>query len=87
MVFDIQKMSAIKIFFAGFKNGFRNFSYVITDIVNFILLFIVYFTGVAVVSIIAKLLGKHFMDLNSNGSSWIIRKLKKRPIEEYYRLF
>lgn len=80
-------MIEIKIFFAGFRHGFRRFSHVVTDIVNFILLFIVYFTGVAAVSIIAKLLGKHFMDLSRNGSSWVARKLKKRPIGEYYRLF
>ena len=36
---------------------------------------------------IRKLFGKHFMDLKSSGSSWVVRKLKKRPIEEYYRLF
>lgn len=80
-------MNALIVFFRGFRQGFRNFSHVITDIVNFVFLFLVYFIGVGVVSIISKLLGKHFMDLKNNGSSWVERKLKKRPIEEYYRLF
>ncbi len=80
-------MDKLKTFFAGFWKGFRNFSHVITDVVNFILLFAVYAVGVGIVSIIAKLLGKHFMDLKSSGSSWVIRNLKKRPVEEYYRMF
>ena len=80
-------MNKAVIFLKGFKQGFRNFSHLITDIVNFILLFIVYFIGVGIVSIIAKLVGRHFIDLKSSGSSWVERKLKKSPIEEYYRLF
>lgn len=75
------------IFFRGFKQGFGNFSHLITDIVNFILLSVVYFIGVGIVSLVAKLAGKHFLDLKSNSSSWIERKLKKRPIREYYRMF
>lgn len=80
-------MRNFKIFFIGVKRGFRNFSHIITNIINFILLFFVYIFGIGIVSVISKLLGKHFLDLKSKGSSWIIRKLKKRPMEEYYRLF
>lgn len=80
-------MNKAAIFIKGFKQGFRSFSLLITDIVNFILLSIVYFIGVGIVSIIAKMLGKHFIDLKNNGSSWVARKLKKRPMEEYYRMF
>ena len=80
-------MNKAIIFFKGFRQGFKNFSHLITDIVNFILLFIVYFTGVGIVAIVSKLFGKHFMDLKFSGSSWVERKLKKKPMEEYYRLF
>ena len=80
-------MNKLKIFFAGFKDGFRNVSNRITDIINFIFLFVVYFIGIGVVSIISKMFGKHYLDLKKNGSSWIVRKLKKKPIEDYYRLF
>lgn len=75
------------IFFKGFVQGFRNFSRWITDIINFILLFIVYFIGIGVVSVVSKLLGKHFLDLKNSGSSWVMRNLKKRPIKEYFRAF
>ena len=80
-------MNRLIIFLKGFIKGFRNFSHVITDAVNFVMLFFLYLIGIGIVSIVSKLLGKRFMDLKSSGSSWVIRKLKKRPIEEYYRLF
>ena len=80
-------MSNLKLFIRGFMKGFRNFSHVITDVVNFIFLLIVYIFGIGPVSIISKAFGKHFMDLKKSGSSWVKRDLKKRPIEEYYRSF
>lgn len=80
-------MNKLQIFFRGFKQGFRNVSHVITDIVNFVLLLLVYILGIGIVSVISKLLRKHFLDLKSSGSSWVIRNLKKGPLEEYYRLF
>lgn len=77
----------LKIFGTGLKHGFRNFSHLITDVINFVLLLLVYITGVGIVSVISKISGKHFLDLKSKGPSWVTRKLKKRPIEEYYRMF
>lgn len=80
-------MKAFKTFFVGFMQGFRNFSNTVTDIINFILLLIVYIIGIGMVSIISKLFNKHFLDLKNKGSSWVIRKLKKNPMEDYYRTF
>ena len=80
-------MNKFRIFFAGFKLGLKNFSHLLTGIINFVLLFFVYFIGIGSVSIISKLFRKHFLDLKNSGSSWILRKLKKRPLEEYYRAF
>ena len=76
-----------KLFYLGFKRGFKNFSYSITDIFNFILLFFVYFIGIAAVSLISRLISKHFLDLSNKGSSWITKKLSAKPIEEYCRSF
>ena len=45
-------------FVKGLKEGFHDFGNGITNIVNFILLSIVYFIGVALTSIIAKIIGK-----------------------------
>jgi len=80
-------MNKLIIFLKGLRQGFRNFSHLLTDVVNFVLLLIVYLIGIGIVSIISKLFGKRYLDLKSNGSSWVVRKLKKKPIEEYYRLF
>lgn len=80
-------MSRIGVFFIGIKHGAKNFSCVVTDIINFVLLLFVYVVGIGIVSMISKLLGKYFIDLKGTKSSWVIRKLKKGPIEEYYRTF
>ena len=80
-------MSRLKIFFSGFKQGFRNFFNIINDIINFVLLLLVYIIGIGLVSTISKLSGKHFVDLKASGSSWVARKLGKKQIEEYYKTF
>ncbi len=80
-------MNELKKFFRGFKQGFRNFSNVIADIINFIFLLVVYILGIGPVSLIGKLFRKHFLDLKKGGSSWVHRNLKKKPIEDYYRSF
>ena len=77
-------------FFKGIKEGFHDFGNGITKIINFILLFLVYFIGVALTSIIAKLFKKHFLNLNketSKKSYWKDYNLKKEPIDNYYRQF
>jgi len=77
-------------FIKGFKQGFHDFGNGITNIINFILLSIVYFIGVALTSIIAKILGKHFMDIKQEKKKktyWKDYNLKKEPIDNYYRQF
>ena len=71
------------------KHGFRNFSHVITDIINFALLLAVYFIGIGIVSAISKLSGKHFLDIKkqNKSSNWHEHKVTKQPIEDYYRTF
>lgn len=81
-------MSNLKIFAEGFREGFRDFSIIITSIVNFVLLSIVYFIGVGMVALGSKIAGKKFLSLKSGkNSSWVARSLSKRPMEEYYRTF
>lgn len=61
---------------------------IISTIVNFILLSIVYLVGVGLTSIIAKLFGNHFLDLKpKKASNWIEHKITKESIEKYYRMF
>jgi hypothetical protein len=83
-------MSGLKQFFSGFKKGLEGFGKNISLIVNSVLLTIVYLIGVGVTSIVAKLVGKHFLDkkmAKERSTYWSELDLKKKPIEEYYRQF
>ena len=75
-------------FFKGFQKGIKNFSDNISTIINFLLLSIVYFTGVGLTSITAKIFCKHFLNTKKKEDSyWHNLDLKKKQIEEYYRQF
>jgi len=82
-------MKAVKSFFKGFLKGFRKFGHTLATGVNFILLFLVYFTALALTSLVAKLFGKHFLNLKKKNleSYWEDFNLGKEPIENYYRQF
>lgn len=77
-------------FFSLFKKKAKGFSKILTLIINSILLSIVYVVGVGFTSIIAKLSGKHFLDIRlskKKNSYWSNLNLKKKPIKEFYRQF
>ena len=82
-------MNKPSLFFRGFRQGFRNFSHVLTNAINFLLLLPVYFIGIGLVSIAGKLFGKHYIDLKKSGSksNWHEHKVTKEPVEKYYRSF
>ncbi len=83
-------MSRAKQFLVGFREGLKEFGYNINLIVNSILLSMVYLAGVGSTSIIARLVGKRFLDVElskSRESYWSDLDMKKRPIEDYYRQF
>ena len=74
--------------FNTIKDVLKQIAKTISTIINFILLGIVYFIAVGAVSIISKLSGKHFLDLNpKKGSNWTEHKITKEPKENYYRMF
>lgn len=76
------------LFVKGFVAGFRNFGYNITNVVNFVLLLLVYFIGVGSTSLIARVSKKKFLDLEQKGKTyWKERNLGKQPLEHYYRQF
>lgn len=77
-------------FFKGFKEGFHDFTNIIISIVNFVLLFIVYFVGVGITAVFAKAAGKKFLNLKSKKSKqsyWVHKKIGNEPEEEHYRQF
>ena len=78
----------IKELLKNIKEGNKMFGEDIASIVNFLLLTFVYFLGVGITSIIAKMSGKHFLELKMDKDSyWSELNLSKRKKEEYYRQF
>jgi len=81
-------MKELKQFIKGFKKGMGNFGQNIAIIINTLLLSFVYFVGVGPTSIVAKIVGKHFLEIKlSKSSYWSDLNLKKKSIEDYYRQF
>ena len=79
-----------KSFLKGVKSGQRKFGESIAVIVNSILLSFVYFFGVGITSILAKISRKHFLDLKpykSRNSYWEELNLGRERIEKYYKQF
>lgn len=71
------------------KSGFERIGKTISNIVNFILLSIIYFIGIGPVAVISKLMGKHFLEpkKDSRKSNWHEHKVEKQPLDKYYRTF
>lgn len=81
-------MKNMNLFVKGFKTGFKTFGFKVTNVINFILLFLVYFIGVGVTSLAAKATKKKFLDLKLEGRTyWKERNLGKQDLKEYYRQF
>ncbi len=77
-------------FFKEFKQGQKSFGDSIAALVNSILLSFVYFIGVGGTSILAKIFGKHFLDLKINKQSqtyWEELGLEKKNKGDYYKQF
>ncbi len=69
-------------------SGLKNFINDINLLLISILLVIVYFLGVGLTFIFAKLSGKHFLDKNKNPNTyWSNLNLNEKPLEEYYEQF
>ena len=77
-------------FVGSFFKGSKNFGENISIIVNSILLSFVYFVGVGLTSIFAKIFKKSFLELKTekeNETYWSELNLTKNSMEEYYRQF
>lgn len=74
----------------SFFEGMHLFGKKVTHFVNSILLLIVYLFGVGITSIIAKLLGKHFLELKidkNKDTYWDDTNVSNREIKEYLKQF
>lgn len=80
----------IKEFFNGMKKGQKNFGEDIQSIINFIMLTFVYFLGVGITSIFARIFNKHFLNLEISKEEktyWQNYDKRDKKMEEYYRQF
>ncbi|MBI5065230.1 hypothetical protein HZA97_03240 [Candidatus Woesearchaeota archaeon] len=81
--------SDLKEFFHPITSKFEWFGKQVQKVVNCILLLIVYFVGVAMTAIPAKLTGNKFLNLKPENkkSHWIEQESKTQSKEDYYRMF
>lgn len=73
-----------------FGKGVKQFGEMIANIVNFVLLSIVYIFGVGVTSIVAKIFNKKFLDTKIDKEAktyWKELNLTKKDFNTYYRQF
>ncbi len=73
----------------GVKKGFSNYGHILSLPLTTFLLLLAYFIGFGITSLIARIVGKHFLVQRSlpGESLWSDLNLKKRKREHYYRQF
>tara|TARA_Y100000310_G_scaffold307622_1_gene349898 strand:- start:399 stop:638 length:240 start_codon:yes stop_codon:yes gene_type:complete len=77
-------------FFKGIWKGQKAFGEAISSLVNSVLLSIVYFLGVGLTSIFAKILKKQFLEMKidkNKKSYWTKLDLNEKQLEDYYHQF
>ncbi|MBU2615809.1 MAG: hypothetical protein KKC19_01775 [Nanoarchaeota archaeon] len=81
-------MARIKQIFDEFMEGSKLFGELISSIINLLLLSFVYFVGVGLTSIFARILGEKFIDDKiTKDSYWEELNLTTQSFKEYYRQF
>lgn len=83
-------MNKFKNFWREVNQGSKKFGESIAAIINSILLTFVYFIGVGLTSIFAKMVGKKFLDTKidrNRKSYWDDLDLHNQKLEEYYKQF
>jgi hypothetical protein len=77
-----------KTFFSGCRHGMHLFGQNIAIIINTMLLVVVYAIGVGLTSIVAKISGKHFLEMKRHECTyWKDLNLKKKELNEYHKQF
>lgn len=90
IILTVVILSLLKIkILISFLSGFKSFTRIINYIINFILLSIAYVFGIGVVSIISKILKKHFLNIGKKNTDtyYIHKQLGEESLEKYYNQF
>tara|TARA_Y100000310_G_C20492458_1_gene719921 strand:+ start:291 stop:530 length:240 start_codon:yes stop_codon:yes gene_type:complete len=79
----------MKSFLKGIKEGNKYFGEVVAGIINSLLLTFVYFLGIGLTAILAKIFRKNFLELKTSNKEtyWNDLNLAKKPKDHYYRQF
>ena len=87
--FDKKMVNSLKIIYSNLKEGQKYFTEDIAAVVNTFLLTIVYFIGVGLTSIFAKISRKRFLDygIKDTNTYWKKIELPKNKLEDCYRQF
>lgn len=83
-------MGNFRLLFSGIYAGLGAFGKIISSMVNFLLLLIVFIFGVGLVALFSRFLGKKFLDMKpkaENESYWRDSIIKNRKKEDYYKPF
>jgi hypothetical protein len=83
-------MSRERILLKSFIKGFQAFGELIAHVVNSVLLSAVYFVGIGITHIFAKLIGKSFLGKKLSKDQktyWSKLDLEKESEERYFRQF
>ncbi len=83
-------MQKAKDFLLGMKDGSSDFGLGVSRVVNFILLSFVYVFGVGLTSLVARMKGKHFLDMDIDKGAktyFVDEPIMKKDKEEYFRQF
>ncbi len=79
------------LFFKGFYAGMKKFGSNIVNIINFVLLIPVYIIGIGLSAIIAKIMGKKFLNMKKFDKKiktyWLDKEKKKSNLEDSYKQF
>ncbi len=75
------------LFLKGVTSGFKLFGHHISSGINCILLIPAYLIGIGATSLIAKLIGKHFLRAKDTSSTWVKREEGKKSYDDFLRGF
>lgn len=80
---------AAKPFCKGLKEGFEIVGKMIANIINTVLLLVIYFVGIGLAALFVKLAGQDLMPLeNKDAKSYYSEKnIEKGKIDDYYNQF
>jgi hypothetical protein len=75
-------------FFGGFKLGFTSFGHRVNSVVTAAVLVMVYVIGIGFTTLLGRIAGKKFMDMNPGGESyWTDVEQKEETLDDCRRSF